>query len=85
MDRPNIHRAVELAVHTVPLFGHAKLCSEMVMEMFHQIFKGWLQKNRHETAHLTAVERALARDWMGRVYSLYMCWKNGDSKVSVIQ
>ena len=27
LDKPNAHRAVELAVHTIPAFGHARNCS----------------------------------------------------------
>ena len=31
LDKPNAHRAVELALHTIPTFGHARNCSEMVL------------------------------------------------------
>ena len=27
LDKPNAHRAVELALHTIPTFGHARNCS----------------------------------------------------------
>ena len=80
LDKPNAHRAIELVVHTIPSFGHATNASEMVLESMHQVFKGWLEKNPHPTAHLTAVERALARDWMGRAFSQFKIWRKGNSK-----
>ena len=71
LEKPNSHGAVELAVHTIPTFGHGRNCSELVLESMHQVFIGWLERNTHQTAHLSAVERALARDWTGRFYALF--------------
>lgn len=80
LDKPNAHRCLELVIHTIPTFGHARNCSEMVLELMHQVFKRWLERNTHQDSHLTAVERALAKDWMGRVYALYTIWSKGDSR-----
>ena len=80
LDKPNAHRAMELVLHTIPTFGHARNCSEMVLELMHQVFKQWLEKNTHQNAHISAVERALTRDWMGRVSALYKIWEHGDSR-----
>ena len=80
LDKPNAHRAIELVMHTVPTFGHARNCSEMVLELMHQVFKNWLERSAHQDSHLTAVERALTKDWMGRVYALYKVWEKGDSR-----
>ena len=80
LDKPNAHRCLELVTHTIPTFGHARNCSEMVLELMHQVFKRWLERNTHQDSHLTAVERALAKDWMGRVYALYMIWCKGNSR-----
>ena len=80
LDKPNAHRAMELAVHTIPTFGHARNCSEMVLESMHQVFKRWLEKNVHDDSHLTAMERALTRDWMGRVFALYKICEQGNSR-----
>ena len=80
LDKPNAHRAMELVVHTIPTFGHARNCSEMVLELMHQVFKKWLERNTHENSHLSAVQRALTRDWMGRVFALYKVWQGGDSR-----
>jgi len=80
LDKPNAHRALELCAHTIPNFGHARNCSEMVLEMVHRTFKEWLEVNTHADAHLTAMERALGRDWLGRIHALYMCWTHGNRR-----
>ena len=80
LDKPNAQRALELCAHTIPSFGHARNCSEMVLEMVHRTFKEWLEVNTHADAHLTGVERALGRDWLGRLHSLYMYWKHGSKR-----
>ena len=67
LDNPNAHRAVELAVHTIPTFGHARNCSELVLESIHHVFKKWLEKNPHQDSHITAFELARryeAKDWV---------------------
>ena len=80
LDKPNAHRAVELAIHTIPTFGHARNCCELVMESMHQAFKTWLERNPHQDSHITAVERALTTDWSGRVYALFKIWEGGTSR-----
>ena len=45
----------------------------------HQVFKRWLERNTHQNSHLTAVERALAKELMGRLFALYSTWMSGDS------
>ena len=77
LDKPNAHRALELTLHTVPAFGHALQCSELVLETTHRIFKEWMEKNTNASSHITAMERALIRDWNGRLYTFYNCFCNG--------
>ena len=77
LDKPNAHRLIELCVHTVPIFGHTLLVSELVLEMFHRGFKKWLETNPNHDAHVTAVEVALGRDWGARLYALHMYWSHG--------
>lgn len=62
LDTPNGHIILELSIHTIPCFGHARHCSEMVLEMENQGFKEWLKRNKHLNAHLTVVQKSLARD-----------------------
>ena len=80
LDKPNTHRLLELVQTTIPMYGHGRLCSELVLEHTHTLFKSWLQNNSHTNAHLTAMEKALSRDWMWRLSSLYSIWLGGDSR-----
>ena len=80
LDKPNAHRLLELAFHTIPTFGHARNCTEMILEGMHQVFKKWLQKSTHQNCHISAVERALTGDWAGRVFALFKIWEGGTSR-----
>ena len=80
LNKPNVHRALELCVLTIPSFGHARNCSEMVLESTHRSFKRWLETNTHANAHITGVERILLKDWLSRVHGLYMQWNEGDEQ-----
>jgi len=80
LDKPNAHRLLELVFHTIPTFGHARNCTEMVLESLHQVFKKWLPKSTHQNCHISAVERALSCDWAGRVYTLFRIWESGTSR-----
>ena len=82
LNKPNVHRALELCVLTIPSFGHARNCSEMVLEMAHRTFKQWLEKNSHASSHVSGVERTLLRDWLGRLFKLYDRWDSttGDDR-----
>ena len=71
LDKPNSHRLLELCVHSITTYGHAQVLSELVLERTHRMFKGWLEKNSNPDSHLTAIDNALARDWMGRLISLF--------------
>ena len=83
LNKPNVHRALELCILTVPSFGHARNCSEMVLESTHRSFKRWLETNTNANAHITAVERTLLRDWMNRVHGLYIQSTKGDEEMKV--
>ena len=77
LNKPNVHRALELCVLTIPSFGHARNCSEMVLEGAHRGFKRWLENNSHADSHITAIERTLLKDWLNRTHGLYMQWSKG--------
>lgn len=70
LDKPIVHRLLEIVMHTIPLYGHARICSEMILEHTHQQFKSWLQRNTHCDAHITATEKAVSKDWLWRISSL---------------
>lgn len=80
VEKPNVHWAVELCVHTIRNSGHGRNYSEMVLEMYHRVFKEWLEIYLHEDAHLKAVERALSRDCLGRLYVLYKRWDSSEGR-----
>ena len=80
LDKPNAHRLLELAYHTIPMYGHALNISELVLEQVHRNFKEWLEKNTHDDAHITAVEIALSKDWGMRAFALYKLWEGGTTE-----
>ena len=42
LDKPNAHRLIELAFHTIPMYGHALNDSELVLNNFIEHLKnGW--------------------------------------------
>ena len=71
LDKPNVHRLLELAVHTIPVYSHALLVAEMMFESGHQLFKHSLSKSTNPSAHLYASRLNLARDWLSRIAVLY--------------
>jgi len=77
LNKPNVHRFIVLCVQTITSFGHAKNCSEMILEMAHRKFKGWLETNSHASSHLSGMERAIASDWQGRVCAMAYLLENG--------
>ena len=76
LNKPNFHRAIELFVNTINAFGHARHCSEMVLELAHRSFKYWLEINTHPDSHVTGMERAIYKDWQARVASLVRLLKH---------
>ena len=80
LDKPNAHRLLELAYHTIPMYGHALNISELALEQVHRNFKEWLEKNTHDDAHITAVEIALSKDWGMRAFSLYKLLEGGTTE-----
>ena len=80
LNKPNVHRAIELCVNTINAFGHARHCSEMVLEMAHRRFKHWLEINTHPDSHITGMERAIYADWQARVASLVRLLMHGSEE-----
>lgn len=82
LDKPNLHRVLELCIHTVPLFGHIRNVREMPLESFHQVMKSGLRNNTRSDKHVTAMEHALCQDWLRRVLELYDIAKRGGTTVN---
>ena len=71
VDRHNVHRLLELTLHTIPLFNHIGYICELVYESAHQPLKYFLSRNHSLNSHLYSVHLILARDWLVRIYSLW--------------
>ena len=39
LNKPNVHRLIELYVHTIPAFGHVRHVQELLFETAHQPLK----------------------------------------------
>ena len=76
IDRPNIHRLIELVFHTIPLFNHLIYICELVFESSHQPLKFQLSRNNTLNSHVFAVHRNLAKDWLIRVRSLWRIYRS---------
>ena len=67
MDKPNVHRLLEFAFHSLPLVGHAVLFQELIIESGHQPLKrGVNRSNKHE-AHEFSLTNVLVDDWKMRM------------------
>lgn len=80
LDKPNSRRALELCMLTFTNYGHVNNCSELLLGMTYRKFKGWLESNYHADAHITAVERAISSNWLGRLGILFQMWSKGNSE-----
>lgn len=67
LDKPNLHRLLELYQHTIPRFSHALFCSDMSFEHNHQPLKSSLLRNTNPTCHISAVYHTLGLDWFARI------------------
>ena len=70
MDKPNLHKLLELHVHTIPAFGHVREITELVFELAHQPLKRCIARSNNRMSHLFAVEHCVANDWQGRLAAL---------------
>ena len=67
MDKPNMHRLLELYVHSIPALGHVRHFSEVIFEKAHQPFKRAIQESNHRLGNVQAVEHSLMNDWRERL------------------
>ena len=80
VDKPNVHRMMELYTHTVIVFGHALFISEMLLEAAHQPLKSSLSRNNSSKSHITAVYHVLLTDWFRRLLELIRLAKSTGEK-----
>ena len=67
LDKPNVHRLLELYVHTIPAFGHVRHVQELIFESAHQPLKQGLRRSNHRDEQVFAVGAYLASDWESRL------------------
>lgn len=71
IDRPNVHRLLELVIHTIPAYNHVSYICELVYESAHQPLKFYLSRNHSANSHIYAVQLILAKDWIVRLWCLW--------------
>lgn len=76
VDKPNIHRLLELVQHTIPTFNHVAYICELVFESAHQPLKFFLSRNHTLNSHIHSVQLILAKDWMVRLWCLWCIHKD---------
>ena len=71
LDKPNLHRLLELYSHTIPAFGHVSHVQELVFETAHQPLKRCISRGNHQNAETSAVEHCMGNDWQSRLALLH--------------
>ena len=67
LDKPNMHRLLELYNRSLPAFGSVHLIQELVLERGHQELKRGVVSSNFKSPQLQAMEHALANDCIARV------------------
>ena len=67
LDKPNVHRLLELYAHTIPAFGHVVHAQELMFESAHQPLKRALGVYKHRKSQISAMDAVIADDWSKRL------------------
>jgi hypothetical protein len=67
LNKPNVHRLLELYTHTIPAFGHCRHVQELLFETAHQPLKRAIARSNQRDPHIHAVTATLANDWECRL------------------
>ena len=67
VDKPNIHRLLELYYQSIPRLGHVALFQELILESGHQPLKRGIGRSNKHAPHVHAMARLLADDWKNRI------------------
>lgn len=68
LDKPNVHRLVEMFQHTLPLCPNIHFILELILERGHQELKRGIKQSNFKNPQLQAMESSLANDWKCRVH-----------------
>jgi hypothetical protein len=67
LNKPNVHRLLELYAHTLPAFGHVGHFQELLFETAHRPLKRGITRSNNRDPHISAVQEMLANDWETRI------------------
>jgi hypothetical protein len=67
LDKPNMHRLLELYSHTILVFGHVHRVKELFLETSHRPFKRDMQKSNHQDEQVFAMGAVLTSYWESRL------------------
>ena len=79
LDKPNVHRFMELFVHTLPMFGSLKFIEELILEKAHQSAKKAVDQSNMKNEQVQAMNDYLHDDLVSRLKSLTKDWCEDDS------
>ncbi len=80
IDRPNVHRLLELAHSTISMVAHLSNIGELVFEKTHQMLKRALKQSNLKDSHLQAMTSIIVDDWRKRIASSACKAYSGDEK-----
>ena len=69
LDKPNIHRLLELYHHSIPAMGHVRHFQELMFETAHQPLKRALRQSNHRDAQLHAMHAIAEDEWKYRLHA----------------
>ena len=70
LDKPNMHRLIEIFTHTLPLFGSIKYIEELILEKGHQHAKRAIEMSNKKNEQIQAMIDYLYDDFVARLKSL---------------
>ncbi len=86
LDKPNLHRLVELSVHTMPRIGNVKYGEELILEKSHQSMKRGIEHSNNKNAQLQAMNDYLIDTFLCRLKELVETYlKECDKKDEIIE
>jgi len=71
LDVPNLHRLLELVIHTVPKYGHVRHISDLTFEHKHQALKSAYQRGSNQEPGNWALRTDLMEQWKQLVASTH--------------
>ncbi len=83
IDKPNVHRLLELAYTTLPMMGHISRVDELVLEKCHQSLKRAIHQSNNKDIQLFSMSTAMFNDWEGRLNMQVKNSLSGDSRAII--